>query len=146
MSMLHLEIVTPQGPAYEDDIEEIIIPSTEGEMGILPNHIPLLTQIRAGELKVKKNSRWYSFATGFGFVEVTGKEVKVLTDMSFRPEEISEKEVEEAKKRAEEALKQKHLLSEEEFAVTAAALEKALAQLKVKRRHHSRQRTPETAP
>lgn len=141
MATLHLEIVTPVGPSFSDEVEEVILPGVEGELGILPHHIPLLTQIHAGELRIKKDGKWESLATGFGFAEVNGKEVKVLTDMSVKPEEISEKEVEEARKRAVEALKQKELLSEEEFAIAAANLQKSLAQLKVKRKHHSHQRT-----
>ncbi len=85
--------------------------------------------------EVKKGEKTTYLVTGEGFVEITGKSVSVMTDLAQWSEEIDEKAAEDARKRAEEALKQKHTLTNEQFASTAAALEKALASLKVKRRH-----------
>ncbi|MCL5411662.1 MAG: F0F1 ATP synthase subunit epsilon [Patescibacteria group bacterium] len=133
---LKLEIVTPEKKVYSDEVDSVVIPGVEGELGILPHHIPLMVQILPGELRVKKGNEELNLATGGGFVEVTGKSVKVLTDMAERAEDINEARVEEARCRAEEALKERHL-SAEEYATTAATLQKALAQLRVvrKRRH-----------
>ncbi len=132
---MKLEIVTPEKKAYEDDVDQVTLTTTEGQITVLPHHLPIFTQLSAGEITVKKAGKTLPLASGGGFAEITGERVSVLTDLADRPEEIDEKTVEEARKRAEAAMKEKHLLSEEEFAATAAALEKALAQLKVKRRH-----------
>lgn len=133
---MKLEIVTPEKKAFEDEVDQVSLTTTEGQITVLPHHLPVFTQLSAGEIIAKKADKTINLASGGGFAEITGSRVSVLTDLADRPEEIDEKKVEEAKKRAEEAMKEKHLLSEEEFAATAAALEKALAQLRVKRRHY----------
>lgn len=135
---MKIEIVTPEKVAYSEEADQVTIPTPEGEITVLPNHIPLVTQLLPGELTVKKGSQYSILASGGGFAEVTGKKVSVVTDLAQRPEEIDERDAEEARKRAERALVEKERLSEEEFAVTAANLQKALAQLRVKRRHHRR--------
>jgi F-type H+-transporting ATPase subunit epsilon len=132
---LKLEIVTPEKKVYSDEVDSVVVPGVEGELGILSHHIPLMTQILPGELRIKKGSEETHLATGGGFVEVTGRKVSVLTDLAERAEEIDILRVEEAKRRAEEALSER--LTAEEYATTAATLQRALAQLKVarKRRH-----------
>ncbi len=132
---MKLEIVTPEKKVYSDDVDQVSIPTPNGEITILPNHLPLITQVKPGELKVKKQDKTTYLVTGNGFVEITGKNVSVMTDLAEWDDEIDEKAVEEAKRRAQEALKQRHTLTNEQFAQTSAALEKALASLKVKRRH-----------
>ncbi|MDP2671492.1 MAG: ATP synthase F1 subunit epsilon [bacterium] len=131
---MKLEIVTPEKKAFEDEVDQVTLTTTEGQITVLPHHIPVFTQLASGEIVAKKAGKEALLASGGGFAEITGDKVSVLTDLADRPEEIDEKKVEEAKKRAEAAMKEKHLLSEEEFAATAAALEKALAQLKIKHR------------
>ncbi|OGE03539.1 ATP synthase F1 subunit epsilon [Candidatus Curtissbacteria bacterium RIFCSPLOWO2_02_FULL_40_13b] len=133
--MLHLQIITPEKKVYDDEVNEVLLPTTTGQITVLPNHVPLVTSIEPGELIYKKNLRETRMAAGYGFAQIGPKEVKVLVDLAAPEEEIEEKKIEEAKREAEEALKQKHLLSEEEFATTAANLQKALIQLKIKRRH-----------
>ncbi len=132
---MKLEIVTPEKKVYSDDVDQVSLPTPNGQLTILPHHLPVITQVRPGELKVKKGEKVTYLVTGEGFVEITGNSVSVMTDLAEWSEEIDEKAAEEARKRAEEALKQKHTLTNEQFASTAAALEKALASLKVKRRH-----------
>jgi F-type H+-transporting ATPase subunit epsilon len=130
---LRLEIVTPEARAYSDDVELVVLPAVEGEMGVYPNHIPLITQLKPGELVVTQNGKQTSLAVGEGFVEVTGTKVSVLVDMALKESEIDETAAEEAIKRAEARLKEDHVGSEE-AALVQAAIAKSLAQLNVKRR------------
>jgi len=134
---LHLEIVTPEKLAYSNDVDSVVIPAVEGEMGVLPQHIPLMTQIHAGELVISKGGRKEYLAVGEGFVTVTATRVNVLTDMAIEWEHIDEGAAEAAIKRAKEALAKKGDLGAEEAAAVQAALSKSLAQLHVKRRRHS---------
>ncbi|MCI0362629.1 MAG: F0F1 ATP synthase subunit epsilon [Phycisphaerales bacterium] len=129
---LKLEIVTPEAKTYSEDVDMVTLPGVEGEMGILPMHVPLLTQVVAGEVIVRKGGHDYFLAVGEGFVEITGERVAILTDMAIRAENIDEAKAEEARKRAEARLAEK--LDDEEAAMVSAALAHSLAQLQVKRR------------
>ena len=129
---LKLEIVTPEAKTYSEDVEMVTLPGVEGEMGIYPMHVPLMTQIVAGELAVRKDGREYFLAIVEGFVEITADKVAIMTDMAIRAEQIDEAKAEEARKRAESRLQEK--LTDEETAMVSAALMHSLAQLKVKRR------------
>jgi F-type H+-transporting ATPase subunit epsilon len=131
-STLKLEIVTPEARTYSEDVEMVTLPGTEGEMGIYPNHVPLMTQIKPGEITVLKGGQQYFLAVGEGFVEITGDRVAIMTDMAIKAENIDEAKAEEARKRAEARLTEK--LDDEEVASVSAALAHSLAQLHVKRR------------
>ncbi len=135
MATLKLEIVTPEGVTYSEDVEMVTLPGSEGEMGIYPQHVPLMTQVVAGEVAARRNGRDEWVAVGDGFVEITGERVAILTDMAVKAEFIDEAKAEEARKRAEARLAEK--LDDEETALVAASLAHSLAQLKVKRRTHS---------
>jgi len=135
---MRLNIVTPEKKIFEDEVDSVSLPTLDGEITVLPHHVPLMTQIKPGELTIRAHNKIEHFVTGGGFVEITGGRVSVLTDLAETSEQISIEKAEEAKKRAEEALKNKHSLSDEEFAVAAATLEKALASLNIKRRRHPR--------
>jgi F-type H+-transporting ATPase subunit epsilon len=89
-STLKLEIVTPEGVTYSDDVDMVTLPGSEGEMGIYPNHVPLMTQVVAGELTARRNGRDEWLASGDGFVEVTGDRVAVLTDMAILADGVDE--------------------------------------------------------
>ena len=132
MATLKLEIVTPEAVTYSEDVDMVTLPGVEGEMGIFPMHVPLMTQIVAGEVSARKNGQDYFLAVGEGFVEITGDHVAILTDMAIKATDIDETKAEEARKRAEDRLQEK--LSGEELANVSAALAHSLAQLKVKRR------------
>ena len=134
-STLKLEIVTPEGVTYSENVEMVTLPGSEGEMGIYPNHVPLMTQVATGEVVARRNGRDEFLAVGEGFVESTGTRVAILTDMAIKAENIDETKAEEARLRAEARLAEK--LDDEEAAMVSAALAHSLAQLKVKRRHHS---------
>ena len=130
--MLKLEIITPEAVTYSDEVDMVTLPGIEGEMGIFPNHVPLLTQVIPGEIAVRKGSEEILLAVGEGFAEITSERVAILTDMAIRADNIDEQAVEEARRRAEERLKEKVTTDEE--AVLKAAVANSLAQLKVKRR------------
>ena len=131
-STLKLEIVTPDAKVYSEDVDIVTLPGVEGEMGIYPQHVPLMTQLSAGEIIVRKGGQDFFLAVGDGFVEVTGERVAVLTDMAIRAENIDEAKAEEARRRAEARLAEQ--IDDEEAALVNAALAHSLAQLKVKRR------------
>jgi F-type H+-transporting ATPase subunit epsilon len=130
---LKLEIVTPEGVTYSENVEMVTLPGSEGEMGIYPNHVPLMTQVASGEIVARRDGRDELLAVGEGFVEITGERVAILTDMAIKAENIDEAQAEEARKRAEARLAEK--LDDEEAAMVSAALAHSLAQLKVKRRN-----------
>lgn len=129
---LKLEIVTPEALTYSEDVDMVTLPGREGEMGIYPNHIPLMTQVVAGEVIVRRGGREHFLAVGDGFVEITGDKVAIMTDMALKEDQIDETKAEEARQRAEARLAEK--LDDEEAALVNAALAHSLAQLKVKRR------------
>jgi F-type H+-transporting ATPase subunit epsilon len=132
---LTLEIVTPEAKIYSAEVESVVVPGVEGELGILPQHVPLMTKLLPGELRVSKGGEELRLAVGEGFVEVTPDKVSVLTDMAIKETDIDESAAEEAMRRAQEALSNQQMGSEE-LATVQAALQKSLAQLRVKRRRH----------
>ena len=134
MATIKLEIVTPEAKTFSDDVDMVTLTGTEGEMGILPQHMPLMTQLVAGEIVAKKGAENIFLAVGEGFVQVTGDRVAILTDMAIRAENIDEAKAEEARQRAEARLAEK--ITGEDAAMVNAALLNSLAQLKVKRRTH----------
>jgi F-type H+-transporting ATPase subunit epsilon len=136
MATLKLEIVTPEAKIFSQDVDIVYVPGVDGELGILPRHIPLMTMIKPGELRVTSGGRDTFMAVGEGFVEVTGENVTVLTDMALEEQKIDETAAEAAVKRAQEALRS-NTMGSEEVAAVQAALQKSLAQLHVKRRRHS---------
>lgn len=134
-STLKLEIVTPEAKIYSEDVDMVTLPGSEGEMGVYPMHVPLMTQIVPGEVAVRKDGRDFFLAVGEGFVEITGERVAIMTDMAIRAENIDEAAAEEARKRAEARLREK--LTTDEEAAVHAALAHSLAQLNVKRRRRA---------
>ena len=130
---LKLEIVTPEAKIFSEDVEMVTLTGIDGEMGILPQHMALMTQLAAGEITARKDGKNLFLAVGNGFVQVTGEAVSILTDMAIKADDIDEAKAEEARQKAEARLAQK--LSDEESATVQAALMPALTQLHVKRRH-----------
>ena len=131
---LRLEIVTPEAKAYSEDVEMVVLPGTDGELGIYPQHVPVLTTLKPGELRVFRGGTQSSLAVGEGFAEITGESVSILTDMAIESSAIDEAAAEAAVARAQAAMKEDHV--GEEVAAIQASLQKALAQLHVKRRRH----------
>ena len=133
---LKLEIVTPEAIVYEDDVHMVTFPGVDGELGIYPLHVPLITQIVPGEIIVNKAGRESHLAVGEGLVDITGDSVTIVTDMAIEADKIDEAKVEEARQRAAARLAEK--LSDEEVASVNASLARSLAQLHVKRRRQNR--------
>jgi F-type H+-transporting ATPase subunit epsilon len=131
---LKLEIVTPERVVFSEEVEMVTLPGIEGEMGILPHHVRLMTQMVPGEMVVRKNGQDTFLAVGGGMIEVTGKRVSILTDMAIEAASIDEAKAEEARERAARRLREK--IDSEEVASVNASLARSLAQLKVKRRRH----------
>ena len=130
---LKLEIVTPEARVFADEVDMVTLSGVDGDMGIFPDHAPLMTQMVAGEIIARKGGRDISLAVGDGFVQVTSHRVAILTDMAVKTDEIDEAAAEQAQKKAEARLEQK--LSDEESATVQAAFVHATTQLKIKQRH-----------
>jgi F-type H+-transporting ATPase subunit epsilon len=134
---LKLEIVTPEARTFSDDVEMVTLPGIEGEMGIYPNHVPVMTQLVPGEITVRKDGQDIYLAVGEGFVEITGEHVAVLTDMAIPADQIDEAKAEEARRLAEAQLAAHTAVEEEAATIHARAmLANALTQINVKRRRH----------
>ena len=133
---LSFEIITPEKTIYKDEVDEIIVPTTKGEIAILPSHINLLTQVSAGELIIKKGSDTHTIAVTGGFLEVNNNKISILADYAIRAQDIQIARVEEAKKRAEKAMEEK--TSEKDFKIAQGELLKSLLELKVAGRHRRR--------
>ena len=131
MNSLKLRIVTPEKEIYDErDLDSVSIFTAKGQITILPNHIPLVTRVTAGEVTIKKGSKTDSLITTEGFLQLdkTG-EILVLADYAVRSEDIEIAKVMEAKKKAEEALKAK--VSERDFIIAEAELRRTLLELKI---------------
>lgn len=131
---LTLEIVTPEARVYSDTIDTVVIPTTTGEIGILPGHIPLITQIQDGELLVTKNGTTQALAVSGGFAEVEGDRVHVLAEHAITEEKIDEHAVEAALKRAEQELKDAKNIDPQEYEHLQNLVRYSGVQLAVKRR------------
>ena len=134
MATLKLEIVTPETKAYSEDVDFVVLPGSEGELGVYPKHVPLMTTLKPGELRVLKDGRETALAVGEGFVEITADTVSVLTDMALESAQIDEAAAEAAVERAKAAMKEDQGAAD--VAAIQGSLQKALAQLHVKRRRH----------
>lgn len=131
---IKLEIVTPESVVYSQEVEMVTLPAIEGQIGVLPEHTRLMTQIVPGELIVRTNGRDDFMAIGDGLVEVTNTRISIVTNMAVSIDKIDEAGAEEARQRALARLQEK--ISAEEVASVNASLARALAQLHVKRRQH----------
>jgi F-type H+-transporting ATPase subunit epsilon len=130
---IKLEIVTPEATVYSEDVEMVTLPGVEGQMGVLPQHVRLMTQLVPGELIVRKDGHDDFMAVGQGLVEVNNERVSILTTMAIAVDRIDEAAAEEARRRAAARLHEK--ISSEEVASVNASLARSVAQLRVKRRH-----------
>ena len=139
MSGIKLDIVTAERALYSEDVDVVIVPGVEGQLGILPHHAPLMTALQAGELRVRKGEEEFSLVITGGFLEVRPDRIIVLADAAERAEEIDVARAEEAKRRAEQRLAQRHAPGFDE-ARTEVALHRAMARLKVAERVKARRR------
>lgn len=130
--MFLLEIITPERIAYTDTVETVTVPGVLGTMGILPRHVPLFAELTQGELKIKKGNDEVFLSIGGGYIEVTREKVIVLVTRALHAKELNEKEISEAKKRAEQALQAKP--TGEAFIAAQTLLSQTLVDLKILRR------------
>jgi len=133
---LVLEIVTPTARVYSDTIDSVVIPTIDGEIGILPGHIPLLTVMDHGELRVTKDGKDTALVVGGGFAQVSGDRVSILAENAIEEEHINEHAVEEALKRAEDDLKKAEGTDPAETERLEGVVRFAVAQLGIKRRRN----------
>ena len=136
MAKLKLEIVTPEAKKFSGDVDMVVVPGVEGELGILPLHVPLMTRLLPGEVRITQDGKQTELVIGTGFVEVSQTHVAILTDMAMADTEVDEQAAEEAVRRAEARVKEKDLNSEE-VAEIEGSIARSLAQLKFKRRRRA---------
>jgi F-type H+-transporting ATPase subunit epsilon len=135
MAKLQLDIVTPEAKTFSEEVDMVVLPGVEGELGILPLHVPLMTRLLPGEIRITQGQKQVELVVGNGFVEVMPDKVSIMTDMAMADSDIDEQAAEEAIKRAQAALQNKSL-DAEEVAEIESALARSLAQLRFKRRRH----------
>lgn len=131
---LTLEIVTPEAKVYSDTIDTVVIPTVEGEIGILPGHLPLLTQVADGELRVQKGNETQYLAVSGGFAQIEGDSVRVLAENAISEEKIDANAVEAAMKRAEQELATAKAMDPQELERLQSLVRYAGVQLALKRR------------
>lgn len=133
---LHLEVITPEKVIYKDEINELTVPTTNGEITILPNHINLLTEINPGEMIVKKGTTHQSLAVTGGFLEVNDNKISIITEYAIKAQDIEVARAMEAKKRAEKVMSEK--TTDNELRIAQAEMIKAILELKVATKHKRR--------
>ncbi len=131
---LQLEIVTPHGKVYDETIDSVVMPTTSGEVGIMPGHIPLLTEIQAGEIAVSKSGSVDHLAVSKGFAQCIGDKVSILAENAISEADIDVNEVEAAVARAQEALKNAKEMGEEELAQLETTIQYANIQQLLKKK------------
>jgi F-type H+-transporting ATPase subunit epsilon len=131
---LTLEIVTPEAKVYSDTIDSVVIPTVEGEIGVLPGHIPLLTQVEDGELRVTKGATTLLLVVSGGFAQIDGDRVRVLAENAINEEKIDENAVEAALKRAEAQLREAKDMDPQQYEHLQGLVRYSGVQLAVKRR------------
>jgi len=136
MASIKLDIVTAEGVVFSEDVDVIVAPGIDGQLGILPHHAPLMTMLAPGELQIKKDGEEFSLAVSGGFLEIRPDRVIVLADTAERAEEIDAARAEEAKRRAQEQLSQP--LAVGDAARIEASLRRSMVRLKVAEKRRKR--------
>jgi len=139
--MLHLELITPERVIYEGEADSVSLPTPDGEITVLPHHIPLISIVVPGSILVRKGKEEMIFSVSRGVIEVDGRSLKVLADTAERAEELQEEAIAKAKAEAEKVLQEKRE-DREGFAEATAVLDRELARLHTIRRHRSRTKMP----
>jgi F-type H+-transporting ATPase subunit epsilon len=138
MAKLRLEIVTAEREVFSDEVDMVVAPGSEGELGILPRHAPLLTTLQPGALRLKKDGEETLMVVSGGFLQVYRDRVLVLADTAERAEEIEEERAEQARQRALAALREGSREDALQAEAARLALRKSLARLQVARRRQRR--------
>ena len=116
MKKIKFKIVTPERIVFEDEVDQVTLPVTDGEVTILPNHLSYIASLKAGEIMLKKDGKEIDLAVSGGFIEFDKNNLVVLADTAEHAEEIDLKRAEEARKKAEQLKKEKVIMDESEFA------------------------------
>jgi len=130
---LILEIITPTKVVLKEEVEEIIAPTHNGEIAILPNHVSLLTRLDHGELQIKKDKKFFSFAIAGGFLEVSNNHVNVLADYAIRADDIEVAKAQQASERAKKLMEERK--GKEDYVVAEAELRRSLLELKIAKKY-----------
>jgi F-type H+-transporting ATPase subunit epsilon len=133
---MRLEIVTPEGKTCSEEVDMVTLPGKEGELGIYPLHVPLMTEIVPGEISVRKGAQYFYLAVGPGFAEITGDHVFILTDMAIRADDLDQAKAEEACRAA--AVRLGERLSAEDAAMVNAAIMRSLEQVRGRKRQRKK--------
>ncbi len=141
--MIHFELITPERVLFREEVDEVTLPTSEGEITILPNHVPLVAALVSGVAKFTKGTSTEDIAVSGGFIEVQeGSRVRVLADTAERGQELEFSAIEEAKARAEKVMKETARTDDVSYASAAASLERELARYKVARKHRGAHHVP----
>ncbi|MDO8529339.1 MAG: F0F1 ATP synthase subunit epsilon [bacterium] len=135
---IKFKIVTPEKTVFEDEVDQVTLPVTDGQVTILPNHTSYIASLKAGEIIFKKDGEETEMATSGGFIEFDKNNLLFLADTAERVEEIDVEEAEKAKARAEELMKTRETLDDEEYAKVAAAIERESARIRVAKKHYTK--------
>jgi F-type H+-transporting ATPase subunit epsilon len=146
MSAIRYKIITPERIVVSGEAQEITLPVEGGEVTLLPEHMPYIGALKAGEIRLRHGEAGAeeSVATSGGFAEFHGDELTLLADTAERAVEIDLSRAEDAYRRAEEAMQERVTMDDEEYARTAALIEKEFARVRVAKRHRSQSRAPES--
>jgi len=140
MSKILFKIITPERIVFESEVNQATLPALDGEVTILPNHIPYISPIKAGEILLKTGGEEQSLSVSGGFIEFSNNTLSVLADTAERAEEIDIARAEEAKKYVEDLKNKRVSMDEQEFAKVSAVLERELARIKVAKKYKQRGR------
>jgi F-type H+-transporting ATPase subunit epsilon len=141
----NFEIISPQKVVYKEEIDEVILPTTSGQLAILPNHAALMSQVSSGEVIVKKNGKEFYLAVSGGFLDVNNNNVSILADYAVRSEEIEVAHAIEAQKRAENLIKEStEKMSKKDFILAESMLRRSLLELKVASRRRKITQIPQS--
>ena len=132
---LHLEIVTPERLAYEDDVDMVLVPGVDGELGVLPHHTPLVSLLGVGELEIRKDGAAEHFAIVGGFLQVRPDKVVVMAETADMSSEIDLEKAQEARREAEKAL-EGGFVEGADLSAARAQLQQALLRIRVAERRH----------
>lgn len=132
MARMKLEIVTPEGKTCSEEVDMVTLPGKEGELGIYPQHVPLMTEIVPGEISVRRGGQDFYLAVGPGFAEITGEHVFILTDMAIRADDLDQAKAQEACKAAKVRLRER--LGDEDAAMVNAAIMRSIERLRGRKR------------
>ena len=143
----NFEIISPEKVVYKEDVEEVIVPTTSGQLTILPNHAALMSKVSSGEVIVKRNGKEYYMAITGGFLDVNSNNVSILANYAVRSEEIEVGKAIEAQKRAEKIMKESgEKVSKKDFALAQAEFLRSILELKVSSRRRRITQMPTNTP